>query len=135
LNSSEKILFLLAATEKYSSGNGLTRIDTKFLKELRMVVKLPEAQDESPNQTETRLFKRVSSTPKDTARDIRRAFSKTDTIRVGTSHGEEEKNIHLFLGANSIASIPRELFMLTNLVTLSLSAFPSSSPPSCLTQG
>lgn len=105
-----------------SSGNGLTRIDTKFLKELRMVVKLPEVENESPNQTETRLFKRVSSTPRDTARDIRRAFSKTDTIRAGTLNGEEEKNIHLFLGANSITSIPRELFMLTNLVTLSLSA-------------
>ncbi|KAH6915872.1 hypothetical protein BKA70DRAFT_1139760, partial [Coprinopsis sp. MPI-PUGE-AT-0042] len=102
------------------NGNGLTRIDTKFLKELRMVVKLPEAENESPNQTETRLFKRVSSTPKDTARDIRRAFSKTDTIRAGALHGDEEKNIHLFLAANVIASIPRELFMLTNLVTLSL---------------
>lgn len=87
-----------------------------------MVVKLPDVEAASPNQTETQLFKRVSSTPRDTARDIRRAFSKSDTIRAGGAmHGEEEKNIHLYLAANAITRIPRELFILMDLVTLTLS--------------
>ncbi|KAG2011735.1 glucose-repressible alcohol dehydrogenase transcriptional effector [Coprinopsis cinerea AmutBmut pab1-1] len=98
---------------------GLTRIDTTFLRDLRKIVVLPTADDKQTNGPPVKSFQRVPTTPAIAAQQVRRTFSRTESIRTIVP-GERDDNIHIYLARNMITKVPRELFLLTNLVTLSL---------------
>ncbi|TFK29751.1 hypothetical protein FA15DRAFT_609910 [Coprinopsis marcescibilis] len=100
----------------------LTRIDPMFIVELRNMVVFPDNTERSnpAKEPQSRLFQRVTTEPANAARQFRRSFSRTESISSASVPGEQPHNISFYLANNFIAKLPKVLFSLSNLVTLSL---------------
>lgn len=102
---------------------GLTRVDKQFIHDLKSMVVLPnlDAPRGEPSGSTAHARLSTSATPAVAARQIRRTFSRHESKNSALIPGEKDENIHLYLSSNQITKLPRELWTLENLKTLSLS--------------
>lgn len=109
----------LTNTRFFDSSRHLTYIP-ESIGDLRNFYVLSQSV-EHENVTGGRLFSRTRTTPNDILSSHIRSFERTPSF-ADPSAGQPREEIRLFLSANEIYKLPRELFSVTRMTVLALRA-------------